>query len=108
MVVLASLLKAKGIPFKMLMSLDHIWVDYPGKTANPLENADVALAQRVDGRFVWNWPADFDVGAEFAAQIATFWTPMPTGRRLLLFAGLLLILLVNPISSRLSHSRAAP
>jgi hypothetical protein len=109
-VVLASLLKAKGIPFRLLMSFDHIWVDYPGKTENPLENADVALAQRVNGRFVWNWPADFDIRAEVVAQLDTFWAPMPTPRRVLLFAGLLLILLLNPILSRLSRpaSRPAP
>ena len=103
-VVLASLLKAKGIPFQILMSFDHIWVDYPGKVANALENSDVALAQRVDGHFLWNWPADFDVPAEIAAQIDTFWTPMPTARRLLLFAGLMLILLLNPNLSRLSRA----
>ena len=32
--VLASILTAKGIPNELRMSLDHIWVDYPGKQAN--------------------------------------------------------------------------
>jgi hypothetical protein len=102
-VVLAGLLEAKGIPHKLLMSFDHIWVDYPGKTDNALENASVVLAQRVDGRFVWAWPAHLHLGAEVATQIATFWTPMPTPRRLLLFGGVLLLLMLNPLLKRYGH-----
>lgn len=96
-VVLASILKAKGIPFQLLMSFDHIWVQYPGKTANPLENQDAVLAQRVNGHLFWHWPANFSLRAELLAQIDMYWTPMPTARRLLLFGGVLLLLLVNPL-----------
>ena len=42
-VVLASILTAKGIPNELRLSFDHIWVDYPGKQANALENAGVAV-----------------------------------------------------------------
>ena len=99
-VLLASILKAKGIPFQILMSFDHIWVDYPGKQANALENKDVALAQRVNGRYVWFWPKDFHLGAEINAQLATFWTPMPIARKGLFFGGLLMLLLINPVARR--------
>lgn len=96
-IVLASILKAKGIPFRLLMSFDHIWVQYPGKTDNSIENAGAVLAQRVNGRLVWNWPQHFQLRAEITAQIDTFWDPMPTDRRLLLFGGALLLLLINPL-----------
>jgi hypothetical protein len=96
-IVLASILKEKGIPFQILMSFDHIWVQYPGKVDNSLENAGTVLARRVNGHLVWGWPKDFHLGAEINAQIDMFWTPMPTPRRLLLFGGLLLLLLINPI-----------
>ena len=47
--VLASILTAKGIPNELRMSFDHIWVDYPGKTANALENPGVQLAGSRNG-----------------------------------------------------------
>jgi hypothetical protein len=98
--ILASILKAKGIPFQFLMSFDHIWVQYPGKVTNPLENENAILVQRVNGHLLWHWPANFSLRAELLAQIDMYWTPMPTPRRLLLFGGLLLLLLVNPLVMR--------
>ena len=47
-VVLASILTAKGIPNELRLSFDHIWVDYPGKQANALENAGVQFAGRAE------------------------------------------------------------
>lgn len=96
-VVLASLLAAKNIPHQILMSFDHIWVDYPGKVPTAIENQGAVLAQKTDDGFRWGWPADFDLGAEVATQVKTFWTPMPTARRILLFAGLAFILSINPL-----------
>jgi len=90
--VLASILDAKGIPHRLRMSFDHIWVDYPGKQDNPWENDALALADQQDGRFVFHWPADFDPVEEFVDQVAIFWTPMPAARKALLFAGCLLAL----------------
>jgi hypothetical protein len=98
-VVLASILKAKGIPYQLLMSFDHIWVQYPGKQANALENPDVALAQRVNGHYVWHWPKDFHLGAEINAQLGMYWTPMPGLRKALMFIGLMMVLLINPVAS---------
>ena len=85
--VLASILTAKGIPNELRMSFDHIWVDYPGKQANALENAGVEFAGRQDGRFFLHWPADFHLRQEVADQVAIFWTPAPWGRVLLLALG---------------------
>jgi len=83
------------------MSFDHIWVQYPGKQANTLENPDVALAQRVNGHYVWHWPKDFHLGAEINAQLGMYWTPMPGLRKALMFIGLMMVLLVNPAASAL-------
>jgi transglutaminase-like putative cysteine protease len=104
-VLLASILKAKGIPFQLVMSLDHIWVQYPGKVSNTLENANVSFAQWVNGRLVIHWPTDFQLGAEINAQLDGYWTPMPLARKLLLFGGMLLLLLTNPV--RMARSRRA-
>lgn len=99
-ILLASILKAKGIPYQLRMSFDHIWVQYPGKVANPLENSGVVLAERVNGHFVWHWPKDFHLGPEFNAQVAIYWTPMPLARKVILIAGLMLVLLINPVAAR--------
>ncbi|MBM3146657.1 MAG: transglutaminase domain-containing protein [Actinobacteria bacterium] len=99
--VLASILEAKGIPHRLVMSLDHIWVDYPGKQENALENDAVAIAgQDDDGSFVFGWPADFDPLVELDDQVTILWEPMPWPRKLLLFAGLLLALGWNAFSWR--------
>jgi hypothetical protein len=99
--VLASILTAKGIPNELRMSLDHIWVDYPGKRANALENAGVQIAGRQDGRFFLHWPADFDLRQEVADQVAIFWTPAPWGRVLLLVLGLTFIPFWNVLAALL-------
>jgi len=96
--VLASLLDAKGIPYQLRLSLDHIWVDYPGKQPTAIENEAVAIAEERDGRFIFNWPADFDPWEEFVDQVAILWEPMPLPRKLLLFAGCLLALAWNALA----------
>lgn len=57
MLVLASILKAKGIPYRIEASFDHIWVEYPGKQTNPLEDQQLAILQ--NGKLQlpdrWDW-----------------------------------------------------
>jgi len=93
--ILASILTAKGIPNELRVSLDHIWVDYPGKMANALENPALELAGRRDGRFFLHWPARFSLRQELADQLAMYWTPAPAARVWSLLAGLSLIALWN-------------
>ena len=97
--VLASILTAKGIPNELRMSFDHIWVDYPGKQANAIENAGVELAGKRDGKFFVHWPEDFHPRQEVADQVAIFWTPAPRGRVVLLALGLSLIPLWNVLAA---------
>ncbi len=105
-VVLASILAYKHIPYQLRMSFDHIWVDYPGHVNTAIENPGVQLAVRQNGHYVFHWPKDFHLGAEVNAQVAIYWTPMPLGRKLLLFGGLVAIALVNVIG-RLGRRAAA-
>lgn len=84
------------------MSLDHIWVDYPGKETNILEDPALEVAGRRDGRLFLRWPRRFDLRREAADQVALYWTPSPVGRRLLLAFGLTLIGLWNPLASLLA------
>jgi hypothetical protein len=106
--VLAAILTAKGIPNELRVSLDHIWVDYPGKRATAMENPGVELAGRRDGRFFLHWPSDFELGREVADQVAMYWTPAPAGRVLLLVAGLSLVALWNALAALLAGAPALP
>jgi hypothetical protein len=89
MVVLASLLKAKGIPYRLAASFDHIWVEYPGKSSSLLEDQELAILR--DGKLQlpkrWDWRQSCLIEKDY------FWDTMPLGRKPLLFGGLLLILL---------------
>ncbi len=106
-VVLASLLTAKGIPNELRLSLDHIWVDYPGKQPNAIENAGVQFAGVEDGQFFLHWPDDFKLGQEISDQLAIYWGPAPPGRVALLLGGLALIILWNALARLLGAGRLA-
>ena len=106
--VLASILTAKGIPNELRVSLDHIWVDYPGKQANALENTGVEIAGQSNGHFFLHWPANLRLGQEWADQVAIFWTPAPRARVALLFGGLMLIALWNVFARRAAGSWGTP
>jgi hypothetical protein len=88
MLVLASILEAKGIPYQIRASLDHIWVEYTEKQPNVLENRAIAVMQdgKLDLPQQWDWWESYRIEKEY------FWDPMPLGRKLLLFGGLGLIL----------------
>lgn len=101
-VVLASILAAKHIPYELRLSFDHIWVDYPGKQANALENSAVAFAGNENGHFFLHWPRQFNVGAEWRVQTAIYWTPMPVSRRAVLLAGLMTIPFWNMLAGLLA------
>lgn len=90
-VVLMSVLDAKGIPYNLRNSIDHMWVDYPGKVPTANENDALVLADREGGILSLRLPEEFDLRREVESKIDLFWTPMPLARRLLLFTGLLLI-----------------
>ncbi len=90
-VVLASVLAAKGIPFQLRASLDHMWVEYPEKRANELENAAKTLwAKPPGGGFRFRLP-EIDWGESYRIEKEYFWDAAPMGRRLLLVVGLLVV-----------------
>jgi len=99
--VLASILDAKGIPYELRMSFDHIWVDYPGKQASAIENDAVVL---VDDRG-WRWPEQLDLREELRNQMAFYWTPMPLMRKSLLLGGLVAIIGANVIVGAIAALR---
>lgn len=99
-VVLASLLRAKGIPARLVGSFDHLWVDYPGKVGTPSEQMAVAIvAQQPDGHYRFQYPAMIDWRASWEIERAYFWDAMPQGRVVLLVAGWIVWALRRPVAN---------
>lgn len=105
-IVLASLLRAKGIPARLVGSFDHLWVEYPDKQPNRYENAAVAVAaQSDDGGYRFRWP-EIDWRETWELERSYFWDPMPWSRLWLLVAGWALILAAPLIGRRVAWSSA--
>jgi Transglutaminase-like superfamily len=98
-VLLASLLTARGVPYRVRASLVHIWVEYPGKPANPDENAAIALMRREGGRYRFQWPSLVRWREDLATQREALWDAMPPARRSLLMGGWAALLLWGLVRS---------
>ncbi len=106
--VIASVLAAKGIPYRLRMSFDHIWVYYSGKVPTASENeARVLVGRGRGGWFGLSWPDDFEPGRELRAQLAIYWDPMPNVRKALLIVGLGWIVLWNALATARARPTAA-
>ena len=96
--VLASVLKAKNIPYQVNYSPIHVWVDYEGKQETSIENAQVNFYQRdpETGERRFHIP---DIGLSEVADSfwRTFWDPMPDVRKALLISGLLALVAARVI-----------
>lgn len=88
MLVLASILEAKGMPYRVEASLDHIWVAYPGKRATAMENDGISLMSERNGARTLRVPERWDWRESYRIEKDYFWDSMPAGRKLVLFAGL--------------------
>jgi len=106
-VTFASVLAAKGIPFQLRASLDHMWVEHPGKRPNALENATKVLWARqerpeaagVRGILQFRVP-QIDWRESYRIERDYFWDTAPASRKLLLLVGWLLIALLPNRNSR--------
>jgi hypothetical protein len=98
-VVFASILQAKGIPARLVGSFDHLWVDYPGKQENALENTAVAIAsQQPDGSYALRWPSLIEWRTSWQIERAYFWDAMPAARLWLLVGGWVVIIQLRRLS----------
>jgi transglutaminase-like putative cysteine protease len=95
-IVLASVLEAKGIPYQINSSPIHVWVDYEGKAANPLENPDAGFYEvdpETGARSLHLPSISFSEVMDTAWQ--GFWPPMPLARKVLLVSGLVILSIVR-------------
>jgi hypothetical protein len=103
--VLASVLKAKNIPYQVNQSPIHVWVDYEGKQETSIENAQAKFCQRdpETGERRFQIP-EISLNEVMDSFWRAFWEPMPDGRKTLLISGLLALVAARVI---LRKKRAA-
>jgi hypothetical protein len=90
----SSILKAKDMPYTLRYSLDHVWVDYPGKQIAEMEDPRTSFF--ADSGKGWSalLPARLTLLDNTRVRIAYHWTPMPRSRKALLGLGALVALSV--------------
>lgn len=72
MVIFASMLEYRQEPYTIKYSLDHFWVDYPGKLDTPIESDELAIFSHEEGFQMPNVQWDVTLNTYTA-----FWDYMP-------------------------------
>ncbi len=85
MIVLASIFEYMDQPYDIRYSLDHFWVDYPGKVATGIEREEVALYSREEGFQIPDVQWESTLNAYSA-----FWDYMPTDVKLAFYIAMFL------------------
>ena len=95
-IVLASILEAKNIPYRINSSPIHVWVDYEGKIETSLENPRVNFYQHdpETGERWFQFP-EIDLREAINSFWSAFWHPMPDGRKALLLSGLIILVVLR-------------
>ena len=90
-VLMASILEAKGMPFTLMYSFDHVWVDYPGREVTALEDPATSFVSDEGKGWLASLPEKFPIGTIIRVRIAYHWTPMPFAQKSLIVIGALAI-----------------
>lgn len=94
--VLASILEAKNIPYRLNWSPNHVWVEYEGKQDTSLENPDVKFYQQdpETGERSFQFPR-IPFGEVWNSFWRGFWSPMPVVRKALLVLGSVMLIIIR-------------
>jgi hypothetical protein len=88
----ASIFKAKGMPYTLRYSFDHVWVDYPGKLAPAMEDPATSFVAD-DGRgWLAKLPAHIPLWSIIKVRVGYHWTPMPLLQKIMILLGTVLII----------------
>lgn len=110
-VVLASLLRARGIPFTVRASLSHLWIDYPAREARPGERTEDSWWERDARGWRPRWSGLLQLREAARAQKRALWDVMPLPRKALLLAGWIAIAAIawrRRRAARAAASTASP
>lgn len=96
--VLASVLEAKNITYRLRLSPIHIWVDYEGKEETSIENAQVGFYQYdpETGERQFQIPR-VAVSEVIDSFWQAFWYPMPDARKALLISGMVALIVARVV-----------
>jgi hypothetical protein len=88
----ASILEAKGMPYTLRYSFDHVWVDYPGKAAPAMEDPETSFVADDGGGWLAKLPSKIPLWSIIKVRVAYHWTPMPLLQKIMIVLGSLLII----------------
>jgi hypothetical protein len=83
----ASILQAKGMPYTLRYSFDHVWVDYPGKNAPSMEDAATAFVSDDGGGWWAKLPKKIPLWTIIKVRVDYHWSPMPLFQKLMILLG---------------------
>ena len=89
--IAASIFEAKGMPYTLRYSFDHVWVDYPGKQFSDLEDPATSFVADSGGGWLAGLPDKIPIWSIIKARVAYHWTPMPLVQKIMLLLGSLVI-----------------
>jgi hypothetical protein len=85
--LMASILEAKGMPYTLMYSFDHVWVDYPGRTVTQLEDPATAFVSNAGKGWLAWLPHKLPIWSILKVRVAYHWTPMPLLCKILILLG---------------------
>lgn len=91
-VLMASILEAKGMPYTLRYSFDHVWVDYLGKEVTALEDPATSFVADEGEGWLAGLPEKFPIVTIVKQRVAYHWTPMPFVQKLLIVLGVAVII----------------
>ena len=90
--LMASILEAKGMKYTLMYSLDHVWVDYPGRAVTKLEDPATSFVANAGSGWLGFLPKKLPLWTIIKTRVNYHWTPMPFPQKLLIVLGSLVII----------------
>lgn len=91
-VLVASILEAKGLPYTLRYSFDHVWVDYPGKDFGEMEDPATSFVADSGEGWLASLPERIPLWSIIKLRVGYHWSPMPAAQKLMILVGAGLIL----------------
>ena len=88
MIVFASILEYKDMPYKLRYSLDHAWVEYPRKKPNLLEKRSLSVMVSDGKSMKLSIPKQVQWKETYRIRKQLWWDYMPMEKRILMLLGL--------------------
>jgi hypothetical protein len=91
-ILAASIFEAKGMPYTLRYSFDHVWVDYPGKQYADMEDPATSFVADSGKGWLAKLPGRIPLWSIIKVRVAYHWTPMPMMQKIMILMGALLII----------------